>query len=72
MARLIAGVKQSAMHNRDAAQRFTTHAQTLSTQLATIAHECNCSVEFSALFYRADSGLFLAYDAEMDELLPLG
>jgi len=65
-AKLLAGVKQLNAQNRDTQERFASLVQQMSQ--IPVVHNRWSSDELAiyGLFYRAESGLFLAYDARTD------
>ena len=69
--RLIAGVQLANAHNRDAQARFALLVRQMS-QIPVVHSRCaNGELATYGLFYRAESGLFLAYNGEQDECRPL-
>jgi len=69
--KLLAGVQRSNTRNRAAQARFAEHIQRMSQ--IPVVHNRWSSGELAVygLFYRAESGLFLAYDADADTFRPL-
>jgi len=69
--RLVAGVQRTKTHNQEAQQKFATHVQQMS-QLSVVTNRwANAELAVSGLFYRAESGLFLAYDPNENIFHPL-
>lgn len=61
-AKLLAGVERNHARTRDAQQRFASHVQQM-LQIPVVHHRWSSGeLAVYGLFYRADSGLFLAYD----------
>ncbi len=70
-AKLLAGVQRNNARNHQAQERFAAHVQQMSQ--IPVLHNRWSSGELAVcgLFYRAESGLFLAYDADADTFHPL-
>lgn len=63
-ARLLAGVHFNNARNRAAQERFAGHVQRMSQIPVVHNRLSNGELAVYGLFYRTDSGLFAAYDAE--------
>lgn len=70
-AKLLAGVERKNARNRDAQERFAAHVQQM-LQIPVLHHRWSSGeLAVYGLFYRSDSGLFLAYDNDADTFRPL-
>ena len=61
---LVAGVQQTIAANRDAEDRFATHAKALSQVSAIITRLSHQSIALHALLYRGDGSGFAKYSFE--------
>ncbi|MCA9212239.1 MAG: hypothetical protein KDB27_04170 [Planctomycetales bacterium] len=70
-SKLLAGVNRVNDENRDAQERFASLVQQMS-QIPVVHNRWSSDkLAVYGLFYRAESGLFLAYDAATDTFRPL-
>ncbi|TWU29994.1 hypothetical protein [Bythopirellula polymerisocia] len=68
---VISGVKHFQSQSQESQKRFVSQFQQLA-EIPVIASRVNCEeLAISGLFYRAESGLFLAYDPALDQFQPL-
>lgn len=70
-AKLIAGVEHDNTRNRDAQKRFAAHVQQMLRIPVVHNHWSNGELQVYGLFYRAENGLFLAYNVDVDAFRPL-
>ena len=69
--RLIAGVQRWNAQNRDAQKKFASQVRRMTQIPVVHSRWANGELAVYGLFYRAESGLFLSYDAEQDDFQPL-
>ncbi len=70
--KLLAGVRQSTNQIQTAQAQFASHVQKLA-QIPVVHNRCaNDELAVHGLAYRADGGVFLAYDAENDTFHTIG
>ena len=69
--RLIAGVQSRSARNRGAQQRFEDHVRSMKRVPTLRDRSAAGDLAVHTLFYRAESGLFLAYDADAQIFRPL-
>lgn len=69
--KLLAGVERQNIRNREAASWFVSQVQELLRVPAIYKYWSEKQLQVHGLFYRVESGLFLAYNLETHELRPL-
>jgi hypothetical protein len=70
-ARLLAGLRRNDCRNRDAQKWFGSHVRRMSELVVVHNRWSSGELAVHGLFYRSESGLFLAYDVNADLFRPL-
>ena len=70
-SKLLAGVKRNNAQNGDAQKDFASHVQKMSQIPVLHNRWSNGDLEILGIFYRAESGVFVAYDADSNTFQPL-
>jgi len=69
--RLLAGVRRSNAQIQNAQQKIAAQVQRMSQVPVVHSRWVNAELTIYGLFYRAEDGVFLAYDADNDKFRPL-